>query len=430
MSTQANPMQNVLRNRSFRLVWAGQGTSLLGDQFEMIAAPWLVLKLTNDPLALGVVLALSSIPRAIFMLLGGAISDRFSARTIMLASDAIRLVLTALMAGLIFSGGVQIWMLYVFALIFGLVGGFFSPAASAIVPHLVEKEDLQACNALVQGTAQLTNFVGPVLAGGLIALFSSTSAGATTVGMTGIALAFGLDALSFIVSILTLLGVRLPVMPYSGQKDNVLSAIREGIRFAWGNSSLRVLFILIGAANFLFVGPLLVGMPVLAQTRLAEGAIAYGLVISAYGGGNLAGILAAGALPKPKPAQMNLLMVGLVGSFGLVLIAYAFITSTWLAFAVMLALGVGNGFFSITLITLLQQRTPGAMMGRIMSLIMFSSVGLVPVSQALSGLIIKFSLEGLFIGAGMLMVGMAGWIAINPDARAVGANVFAPSAAD
>jgi MFS family permease len=426
MEKQANPMQRVFRSRNFRLIWAGQGLSLLGDQFEMIAAPWLVLQLTKDPLALGVVLALSSIPRAIFMLVGGAVSDRVSPRTIMLTSDAIRMFLTASMAALIFSGGLQIWMLYIFALIFGVVGGFFGPAAGSILPRLVEKDDLQAGNSLVQGTAQLTNFLGPVLAGVLIAAFASSSAGTNSVGMAGIALAFGLDAVSFLVSIVTLLLIRMPPAPQTSAHENVLAAIKEGIVYAWDDSALKVIFIVILAANFLFVGPLLVGMPVLAQTRLAEGAVAFGLVMSAYGGGNLAGILLAGALPRPKPALLNLLMIVLVASFGVALVSYAFITWTWLAFTVMLVLGVGNGYFSITLITMLQQRTPGAMMGRIMSLIYFANVGLVPVSQALSGLIIKYNLEALFVGAGVLMVAVAGWMLLNPAARSLGESILAP----
>src|SRR5512135_2004823 len=104
MNTQRTSIQKIFHNRNFSLLWTGQGISLLGDQFEMIAVPWLVLKLTNDPLALGSVLALSSVPRAAFMLLGGAISDRFPARTIMLISDAVRLALAAALAAAVLTG--------------------------------------------------------------------------------------------------------------------------------------------------------------------------------------------------------------------------------------------------------------------------------------------------------------------------------------
>lgn len=424
-----SPIKKVFRNRNFRLLWAGQGASLLGDQFEMIAAPWLVLKLTNDPLALGLVMALSSIPRALFMLLGGAITDRFSPRKTMLISDIARLGLTAAMAVIVFSGGIQIWMLYAFALLFGTIAGFFSPAAESMIPHVVDNESLQAGNSMMMGTAQLTTFVGPVLAGGLIALFSTGAAGSTSTEMVGIALAFGLDALSFLASIVTLLKMSQKDSPVTKGEEDILTSIKSGIRFAANDSIIRVLFILVAAANLFFMGPILVGIPVMAQQRLAEGAAAFGLIVSAYGGGNLAGIIAAGSLPKPKASQLNLLLVALITSFGLALASFAFVSSTWLAFAIMLVVGVGNGYFGITAFTLLQQRTPAEMLGRIMSLVLFANIGLAPVSQALAGLLIKLDPQGLFIGAGILMIGLAAWVALNRGARSLSEGILSTTSA-
>src|SRR5512135_244288 len=116
-----NPMRRVMSLPDFRLLFAGATTSLLGDQFALIATPWLVLQVTSDPLALGVVLALEGVPRAVFMLVGGAITDRFSARTVMLASDVIRLIMTALLAASVFTGAVNVLVIYAFALAFGTV---------------------------------------------------------------------------------------------------------------------------------------------------------------------------------------------------------------------------------------------------------------------------------------------------------------------
>src|SRR5512138_1919471 len=91
----------VLRNRNFRLLWTGEGISLLGDQFYLIALPWLVLQLTGDSLAMGTVLATAGIPRALFMLVGGALTDRFSPRRLMISSNAVRMILTGLLAALV-----------------------------------------------------------------------------------------------------------------------------------------------------------------------------------------------------------------------------------------------------------------------------------------------------------------------------------------
>lgn len=426
MALKENPLKKVFANRNFLLLWAGQGASVLGDQFEMIAAPWLVLKLTNDPLALGLVLALSSIPRALFMLVGGAVTDRLSARAIMLISDVARLVLTTGMAVLIYTGNIQMWMVYVFALCFGLISGFFFPASSAMVPSLVSNADLQAGNSLMSGTGQLANFPGPLLAGALIALFS----GSGSVGMTGLALAFALDALSFVISIATLLNIRLPGMPSTSSHENVFESIKDGIRYALGDSFQRVLMILIAAANLFVAGPLAVGMPVLSLSRLAGGAAAFGLVMGAYGGGNLLGILLAGAFPRPKPSQMNQFVVLFLAGFGLVLGSFALITATGLAFALMLMLGVGNGYFAITMITLIQQRTPAHMLGRIMSLVFFANMGLMPISQAVSGFVLKMNLNALFLGAGSLMLLLAFWTALDRGARVLGEAVQSAAPAD
>jgi MFS family permease len=184
-STQ-NPMARVMSIHDFRLLFAGATTSLLGDQFALIATPWLTLQLTGDPLAL------EGFPRALFMLLGGAVTDRLSPRMVMLVSDFIRLALTGLMALAIFTGSVQMWMVYVFALGFGLVAGFAVPAGNSIVPMLVAEEDLQAGNSIIMGSSRLIQFVGPTIAGILIGNYSTSS--------LGIGLAFTFDTLSFIVS--------------------------------------------------------------------------------------------------------------------------------------------------------------------------------------------------------------------------------------
>src|SRR6478672_4427149 len=113
--------------RNFRLLWVGEGISLLGDQFYMIALPWLVLQLTGSALALGTVMALASIPRAVFVLVGGAFVDRFSPRSVMIASNFARLVLVALLSALVLTNTIRIEMLYGFALAFGLADAFYFP---------------------------------------------------------------------------------------------------------------------------------------------------------------------------------------------------------------------------------------------------------------------------------------------------------------
>src|SRR5512147_672268 len=188
---------NVLQIRNFRLLWIGEGISLLGDQFYLIALPWLVLSLTGNALTVGTVLATAGIPRALFMLIGGALTDRFTPRKLMIDSNLVLMILTGLLAALVVTNLIQLWMLYAFALLFGLADAFFFPAQTSIVPQLVDKDQLQSANAIIQGTATLSLFVGPILAGTLI---SSLDRGAAH-SDSGIALAFALDSLSFLGSI-------------------------------------------------------------------------------------------------------------------------------------------------------------------------------------------------------------------------------------
>lgn len=416
-----NPMLKVMSLRDFRLLFSGATTSMLGDQFALIATPWLVLKLTGDPLALGIVLALEGIPRAIFMLLGGAITDRISPRFIMLLSDIIRFVLTALMALVVLTSTVQMWMLYAFGLSFGLVAGFAIPAGNSIVPMLVEEQDLQGGNSLMMGASQLVGFIGPTFAGILIGRFSQS--------LLGIGLAFAIDAVSFAVSALTLWimheGGKRQSAAESNQKENVWASILAGIKYLWKDHALRILFLVMMAVNFLFVGPLLVGIPVLASQRLPEGAVAFGLLMSAYAGGNLGGYLLAGSVRRPTGKTMQFLLIILLGAFGLALAAFGFIRSTWVDFSLMLLLGIGNGYISITLFTWMQTRTPREMLGRMMSMLMLASSGLVPISQAVSGALSKWSLTSLFVGGGAAILLVTFWAALQPELKTFSNSMMA-----
>jgi len=353
---------------------------------------------------------LEGIPRALFMLLGGAITDRLSPRLIMFTADAIRLVLTALMAFIVFTGAVQMWMLYAFSLGFGLVAGFAIPAENSIVPMLVKEQDLQAGNSIIMGITQLAGFIGPTIAGLLIGGYSSSS--------FGIGLAFSLDAISFAVSAACLwlirTGGKRQLSSGSTEGESLWASILTGIRYLWADEALRLMFLILAAINFLIVGPLLVGIPILADQRLPEGAVAFGLLMSAFSGGNLIGFLLAGSLPRPSGSAMRMILIFLMTAFGAVIGMLAFIPSTWVDFALLLLLGLGNGYIAIILFTWMQTRTPKEMLGRTMSMLMFANSGLVPVSQAISGAVIKWDLNLLFVSAGVLTLLVILWAVLQP----------------
>jgi MFS family permease len=413
-NTSPNPMARVMALRDFRLLFAGAATSLLGDQFTLIATPWLTLQLTGDPAVLGIVLALQGIPRAVLMLFGGAISDRISPRRMMLAANITRFFLTSAMALLVFSGLAQLWMIYVFSLMFGIVAGFAIPAENSIVPMLVDEQDLQAGNSLIMGVTQVAGFVGPTIAGVLIGGYASS--------LAGVGLAFTIDAFTFVVSAVTLqlIGRGKAAKPAGAppEKESVWASVLAGVKYLWNNSALRMMFIVLMAVNFLLIGPLLVGIPVLADQRLPEGAAAFGLLMSAFAGGNLVGYLIAGTLPRPGGNAMRVIMILLIAAFGGVVGALGFITATWIDFGLLLMLGLGNGYIAILLITWMQTQTPKNMLGRMMGLLTLAGTGLVPISQAIAGVVSKWNLTFLFAISGTLVLLVTVWMAFQPDLKA------------
>ena len=357
------------------MVFSGESISLLGDQFHFVALAWLTLQLTGSGVALGTVLMTVAIPRALFMLLGGAMSDRISPRSLMLVSNALRTVVVAIIAALVLTGHAQLWQLYVLALIFGTVDAFFHPALNTIVPMLVSARFLSPANALVQIMQQLSGLIGPAIAGVVVAATLNTGP------------AFAFDAASFAVATVTIWLVRggrraAPTATDDGTaqrpSEGVLANIGAGVAYAWRDPAIRSLVLLVAAFNFAFNGPLLVGLPYLADTRFQGGAAAFGIIISAYGAGALGGAILAGSLRHvPRLGLVTLLTASAMG-VGLALLGN--VPTVLLAVVAMAAIGLGAGFINVRIVAWLQARTPEAMRGRVMSLVLLGAVGLSPTS--------------------------------------------------
>lgn len=395
--------RNILRIRNFRLLWIGEGISLLGDQFYLIALPWLVLSMTGNALAVGAVLAAAGIPRALFMLVGGALTDRFTPRRLMINSNLARMVLTGLLAALVMTNLIQLWMLYVTALLFGLVDAFFFPAQTSMTPALLDKDQLPAGNAMIQGTARLSLFIGPVLAGAVISWLDGGAAHSAS----GIALAFALDSLSFLASIITLSLMRIENGgAKSGAKKaggSIIASIRDGLLYVWKDETLRIVFPITMGLNILINGPFAVGIPVLARERFLEGAAAFGLILSMFGGGAMLGTILAGLLPKLPEKRIGTVSLSVISLMGIGLAVIGLSPSMYIAMGAALVMGTANGYANIMLITWLQQRVAPEMTGRIMSLVMFAAVGLNPISTALAGVLIGRNAAVLLVCAGVAM---------------------------
>lgn len=394
-----------LRVRDFRLLWIGQTVSLLGDQFHFVALAWLTLLLTGSPLALGTVLMAAAIPRGGLMLVGGALTDRFSQRALMLLSDSLRAVLVTLLTALVLSGNAQLWQLYVLAVIFGSVDAVFYPSSQAILPSLVDESRLGGANALSQAAVQLSNLLGPVAAGALIAVLAGTR---------GIGLAFALDAATFYVSAISLFFMRTRGGVARSEEEKgpgLLAPIRDGLRYAWNDPVLRALLFAIAGIDVTAAGVFGVGLPLIGRVHFGSAA-AFGIMSSGFGGGALLGLVAAGTIKKPR--RRGLMAVGVLAVFAAGTAVLPLAPNVITATALIAGMGAAGGFIQVLIMPWIQTRSDPSMLGRISSLIMLASVGLTPLSYAIAGWIANYNLTALFLVGGAIMLATSAYTALSP----------------
>ncbi|WP_428000052.1 MFS transporter [Acidovorax sp.] len=405
---RADPRAALLRDPNFRWLTSGSALTMLGDQFTLIALPWLVLQMTGDTLVLGTVLALMSVPRALFILIGGALVDRYSPKEVLMLTKYINLVLLALLSGLVLTGTLTLWMVYALSLAIGLSTAFSIPAGTSLMPHVVPRAQLQAANGISLGLRQLTMFLGPLLAGLLIVLFGDGSAG--TASATGIGIAFALDALSFGVSAWTLAKVRTlaaaaPAAASSAAPQAVLASVAQGLAHFWRDAELRTCFLYWSAIALFIMGPIHIAVPVLASSTPTLGAAAFGTMLGAHGAGTLAGMVASGMFPRLRVGSLGLTILVFDAIIGLLFIPMGMINAVWQGAALMLAIGLLGGFMQVRVFTWIQQRVPPMLIGRAMSLFMFIFMGLAPISAAVTGWLMKsITLTQLFAASGGTLV--------------------------
>ncbi len=382
----------------FRNLWIGSTISLLGDQFYLVALPWLVLQLTRSSVALGTILMTAAIPRAALMLVGGAVIDRFSPRRVLMTTAAVRAVLVGTVALLIWLDLIQLWQLYALTFAFGVADAFSFPAGPALMPTLVEPEQLRTANSTFQSSAVLTQMAGPGPAGLVIKSW-------------GIASALFFDAFSFLAVIAVLF--RIPNPPKapapsaadgSPARAGMLHSILEGLRAVRNDPPLMALMAIFATINFCVAGPIGVGLASLAKFRF-DSATAFGTLLSIFSAGTLVGVVAGGLVKRPRKRGLQVIVMGLLT--GLELIGIGLVPKAYglTAIAALLALmGAGVGLVNVQFGAWMQMRVERALLGRVMSVLMFAAVGLIPISLALSGVLAGWSLGGLFISAGALLV--------------------------
>jgi MFS family permease len=395
---------NLKTNANFRWLMAGAILSMLGDQFTLIALPWLVLRLSGDPLSLGLALALLGAPRAIFILLGGAVVDRYSPKRVLMLTKHASAVLLGILAAATLAGAATLPLVYALSLGIGLAHAFAYPSGSSIMPRAIPGELLQAANGAMMGVRQVGMLAGPLLAALLLAL---GDAGGAEGGMRALGLAFAFDSLSFIVSAWTL--TRVAPLPGAAAPvpQNVLHAVGEGLLAVWRDVEMRTCFAYWGLVSVLIGGTMQVALPVLAKERLHDGS-AFGMLMAAHGAGMLAGMVFSGMTARQrsgKPLRIGLLALSVDAMAGLLIMPLGLITAAWQGGLLLLSLGALVGLVQVAVFTWIQQRVQPQMMGRVMSIFMFILFGLAPLSSAATGwIMLRVTLAQMFAGGGAILL--------------------------
>ena len=393
-----------LRNAPVVLWWAGATISLLGDQFYIVALPWIVLQLTGSAVAMGTVAMCAGIPRAALMLMGGAVTDRISSRKVLMVTASARTALVAAIAFLLWVHALQLWHVYLLASAFGVADAFAMPSAGPLLRSLVEPEQLPAANSVWQSSALLAGIVGPAPAG----MITKT---------LGAASAFFLDAVSFLFVIAALWVVPdPPLAPAAARgKVSIWSSIGEGLSYVMRDIPLRSLMLLAAVLNFCLSGPLTVGLAYIAKTRFSSPA-AFGGWISSVAAGTLMGVLLAGVYRSRRRGR---LLVGTAAILGVAMACMGLLTGFWPVALLLLVMGSFSGFINVQIQAWLQQRVERFVLGRVSSVAMLSSLGLMPISMGVAGFAVEWSVGWMFAVGGAAVTLVAVFGALQREVRAI-----------
>lgn len=391
-----------LRQPAFRTFLTGHFVSLIGDQLYFLALPWTALRLGASPGTVGALLAAAAVPRAVLMLGGGVLADRFGGRRVMLGSDALRTVVMAVAAVTAFGGALGLPGLFAIVIIFGTVDAVFQPALTTMLPHLLPAEQLPSGNGLRTLTLRISQFVGPPASGALIGF--------------GVGWVFAANAATFVVSVLALRAV--PVAPPARSEDrpSFTKELSAGLRYARDNRALFRLLLFTILVNAGFSGPINIGLPLLAHAE-GWGAGGLSLMMGGIGAGATVGaaLLGFGLLPGVGGAPLMITMTA--GQAVLTVVA-----GLTLPLPAVVAALVVLGFFSTvagtSAISLVQAVTDRPMLGRVGSLMSFAIIGLMPVTYALCGSIAGATgIRSLLLGGGAIQCVTVVWAGFSRSLR-------------
>jgi predicted MFS family arabinose efflux permease len=379
--------------RDFRLLWMGACTSSIGTWMQEIAQNWLVLEITNSPFLLGLDAFLGDIPIFMFSLVGGVIADRMDRRKLLLISQVVQMASALTLSFLIATHRIQIWHILVSSFVVGTAQSFGGPAYSALVPSLVEKEDLPNAIALNSIQFNLARVIGPVL-GGLALKY------------VGSAWCFGLNSLSFVAVIISLLNLHINFKPpHTG--DSILTGMKQGISFVRKQGAMETLILIAFCMTALAI-PMITFLPVFAKNVFHQNELTYTLFLVASGLGSITGALTVASLGNiPNKGRIALTMLMALGAgitgFSLSHSVAASCVLLFISGAVLMC-----AFAMIA--SLVQLITPNDMRGRVMSVYNVAFRGGMPFGSVTTGWLVPiFSAPSVLSVNGLVLLSLGAY---------------------
>lgn len=391
----------ALRYRDFRLFYFALVVAALGGQIQSTANMWLIYELTDSPLHVGLTGVARGIPILLFSLMGGIIADRLDRLRLILTTQAILGSLSLSLAALTATGHVRVWHIYLITLLGSTMTALHGPARTAIIPNLVPKEYLLNALSLNSTVWQMSNLLGPALAGTCITLF-------------GLSTTYLIDGTAHAVTLVALLRIRPGEAPTS-PPQSVLQSLVEGLSFVRSQSIILVLLVMDSAA--MLFGSYRALLPVMAR-NLGLGAEGLGFLLSAPAAGALVGSAVIMSLENLR--YKGLLVVGGILAYCLCLVMLA--TSSWFPLSLLAAIGLGfsDSLQSIPRNTVIQLMTPNELRGRVSSFQKIITNGAPALGQAQSGALATVLGAPTALAAGALTCAAVtlGMIAARRDLRA------------
>ncbi|MEQ1855512.1 MAG: MFS transporter [Longimicrobiales bacterium] len=361
----------ALKHRNLRLFFVGHGVSLVGTWMQQVAMSWLVYRLTDSELLLGVIAFAGQFPGLIMAPFAGALVDRWNRHRMVVVAQALLMIQATVLAALVLSGRVEVWHLIALAIFSGLVNGADIPARQSLLVRLVGgTEDLPNAIALNSSMFNGARLIGPAVSGVLI-------------GWVGEGPVFLLNALSYVAVLAALLAMRLPPEG-GGVSGDVLTHIREGFAYAFGFAPTRDMLILFAGVS-LFGVPYIVLLPAFARDVLGGDARTLGVLTSCAGLGAFAGALSLAA--RDSLAGIGRLVVRATAALGVVLVMFAASRTFFLSGALLVLSGFALMLATASVNTVIQTLVSDDMRGRVMSLYAMAFIGVTPVGSLVGGAI-------------------------------------------